>query len=421
MARVKIRTGNPKDPRLKQKLLEILSTHDVYVTKIIETRDAFVILTNTDQDLDKIFNGTTEGKLEENNFFPQLPPALQSQRSVMIFNVDQYIYDHHEADMEQEITEKNRFTQGEINTLFKFPKSRTIKITFNKTQIAKKTTEVGLRLFAMSIPPHQIKQHKFYDIKICYKCYEMETHTTRDCPKGTDYKICSECGSEDHIWRDCHREQKKCINCGDEHRTMAMRCPKRKEIINNKRKEEENRQNNTYSNIVKSATINIPQGTQQPPIRPETHSTIFSCMMHAHLVNMAKPGTYEIELNKMLKLNNLPPIRTPANPPSKLILDAYYGTGQANTEETETTNMDTTQEYIVETQAEAAAFPITETMKVTDQRRTDQEKEKTEPIKGKDIGLVIYTPKSQGWPKEGQSINKLTRRMEEKQIQMDLH
>lgn len=69
MASVKIKADNCRDPRRKQKLLEVLSINEVYLVKIIETRDGYVTLTNTDQDLNKIFNGTTDMKLEQNNLF----------------------------------------------------------------------------------------------------------------------------------------------------------------------------------------------------------------------------------------------------------------------------------------------------------------------------------------------------------------
>lgn len=66
--------------------------------------------------------------------------------------------------MKEEIMTRNSLTTSEIDTLMKLPKSRTMKITFKKTQVAKKTTEEGLLMFAMRIPSHQVKQAKFHNI-----------------------------------------------------------------------------------------------------------------------------------------------------------------------------------------------------------------------------------------------------------------
>lgn len=60
-------------------LLELLLTNDVYVTRIIETKDAFIILISNDNDLDCIFNGNTDTELENNHFCSQLPPELKAQ------------------------------------------------------------------------------------------------------------------------------------------------------------------------------------------------------------------------------------------------------------------------------------------------------------------------------------------------------
>lgn len=76
MARVRIKTPNVKDPRMKQKLLDIMSSSEVYVVNIIEANDAFVIITNSETDLDRIFNGQPDTLLEQDQFSPQLPPEL---------------------------------------------------------------------------------------------------------------------------------------------------------------------------------------------------------------------------------------------------------------------------------------------------------------------------------------------------------
>lgn len=42
-------------------------------------------------------------------------------------------------------------------------------------------------------------------------------------------------------WKDCNKEEKKkCIDCNREHGTMKMKCPKRKDIITEKRRRNEN-------------------------------------------------------------------------------------------------------------------------------------------------------------------------------------
>lgn len=47
-------------------------------------------------------------------------------------------------------------------------------------------------------------------------------------------------------------------------------------------------------------------GSHNINVGKDTAATILTCMLHAHLINIAEPGSYNNEINKLLKLNNLP-------------------------------------------------------------------------------------------------------------------
>lgn len=53
----------------------------------------------------------------------------------------------------------------------------------------------------------------------------------------------------------------------------------------------------------------------------DTAATILICTLHAHMTNIAKPGTYNQKINKLLKTNSLPTVKLPDNPPSLEILN----------------------------------------------------------------------------------------------------
>lgn len=109
MARVNIETVNAKDPRKTLKLLEILQCNDIYATRLIPVHEGFVVLTGSEDELDKIFNNSTDKKLQEKNFFPQIPPELIANRSVFLFRVDSLIFENNEEDMKTEIEKKNEW------------------------------------------------------------------------------------------------------------------------------------------------------------------------------------------------------------------------------------------------------------------------------------------------------------------------
>lgn len=94
-----------------------------------------------------------------------------------------------------------------------------------------------------------------------------------------------------NVWRDCKTSEKKCINCKGQH-TLAMKLPKRKEAINQKRKEEQTQTNNTYSSALKTSnTITSNQNINQLNISAKTHENIYASVLHAHFENIGKPST----------------------------------------------------------------------------------------------------------------------------------
>ena len=231
MARVKIKSKDTPSKERKLKLLEILCSNEVQVTKVFTTTDEFAILLLNEDNADTIFTKKVKSELAANDFQPLLPPELKVKKSVLVTRLDDLVYERDEEAIVDELIKHNTWIGDDIDTIYKFPNSQTIKITFTQTATAKKCTEKGLLAFNISIAPHTIKQETYISIRCCMKCYCLEEHTTRECPKPKDYKICSECSSIGHLWHQCKEEQKKCINCEGNHSTLAMRCTKRKEIM----------------------------------------------------------------------------------------------------------------------------------------------------------------------------------------------
>lgn len=414
MARVKIKSSNPKDPRRKTKLLEILSTNDIYVTRLIPTNDGFIILTSNENELDKIFNNTTDKQLERNEFSPQMPPQLSANRSVLLFKVDNHIFENSESSIKEELQNQNEWV-GEITQIYKFPRGNIIKVTFNETQKAIKALDNGLKMFSMKIAKYDMKQASFTSILTCFKCYQMEDHTTAQCKVDKSYKVCSECSSPNHTWRECKAEKKKCLSCNGEHSTLAMRCQKRKDIINQKRREEKERETTTYTEIAKRGGTKTVQAIQPQPANTE-HNTMYLCMLNAHFHNAGNPGEYEDALNKILNMNNLPSLKVPdSNPPSAKILSAInLESNKANV----SSNIKLPEN--VKAAQGLGAIPKTSTegneqqqqLKQKPQQRQMQQEQSTqdkEKVTGqttkkkpnmtaKDIGLMIITSKAQGWP-----------------------
>ncbi|KAK8386683.1 hypothetical protein O3P69_017858 [Scylla paramamosain] len=262
MGRVRIKHPRSKELGVRRKLLDLLAP-GIKVTRLIPTHDAIIVLTPTDQDADAIFQDGLPARLAAEGFSALVPPELRAQRTIICFNLDDLVYENSPEDIAVEV--RDQHTWAEAETVYKFPRSSTIKITFKSSDMAGKALREGIRLFHINIPGHQIRREYYVPLLTCNRCNAVEEHPTSSCPHPSDFVQCSECSSKEHSYRDCTANQKKCLHCGGEHSARAMRCPKRKKAL--KIKEEASRQNRgtastSYARAAQSA--GPPAGSTAP-------------------------------------------------------------------------------------------------------------------------------------------------------------
>ena len=407
MARVKIKHKGLTSRENKLKLLEILCKNEIHVTKVIDAHDGYAVLLLNEAHAEHVFIKKVKEELQQNDFSSLMPPDLKVKKSVIASRLDDLIYERSEEEIFNELSSQNQWIGDDLDSIFKFPNSNTIKITFTQTSQAKKCTEKGLLAFNLSIPPNDVKLETYIHITCCMRCYALEKHNTRDCSKDRNYKICSECSQEGHFWYNCKEKDKNCINCGGNHSTLAMRCSKRKEIVKEKRKEEAERGRQTYAGIAgASAThalqTNIANSTHSTPlVTREDTLKINICITHAHYMNMANPGTYEGELNKILTLNNLPKIKIPSIPDSRKIFNSMPQQSESRASEAPE----------VKPRKEREGKHSNEQGKESKEVQIDRELEEMEqeiqPKDSKEIGLQIFTTDERGWPTENFTIDDL--------------
>ncbi len=317
MGRVKIKHPRPKELATRSRLLQLIAP-TVRVTRLIPTTDSVVVLTATDKDTDAIFQEDVLQKLFSENFTALLPPDLKAQRTVLCFRLDDLVYQHEACEMKKEVERVQ--TWAKLEEIYKFPRSNTVKFTFRSSEMARRARSEGLLLFSISVPPHQMKEETYIPLLTCNTCYAIEDHSTKQCPCPQGYKVCSECSSNDHTFRECSSPEKQCLHCGQAHSCMAMRCPARKKAY--KEKEERLRTESTRSTSIsyaQAASSPASEGTQG------LNLTGLVCVMHAHMVNCAEPGSFQTTLSASLAMNGLPDIKLPPNPPSQAIIRAITG------------------------------------------------------------------------------------------------
>ena len=166
MPRVKIKCRGTPTKEKKLKLLQILCSKEIHVTKVFDTNDGFALLLFNEEHVDKVFSNELKEALNKENLTPLLlPPEQKVKKSVIVTRVDDVILLEHEStDIADEMEARNGWMEGEIEQIFKFPNSPTLKITFAQTITAKKCVERGFLAYNLKVSPNNIKQETYIPV-----------------------------------------------------------------------------------------------------------------------------------------------------------------------------------------------------------------------------------------------------------------
>ena len=102
--------------------------------------------------------------------FPLMPPELRAKKSVIIPGVEDVIWEYNDEGIMAEIETRNTWIRDELESVYKFPNTQTLKLTFTQTSYPKKCSETGIKAFAISIPAHIIRTETFIPIKCRVRC-----------------------------------------------------------------------------------------------------------------------------------------------------------------------------------------------------------------------------------------------------------
>lgn len=328
MPRIRIKHPRPREGQTKLQLLQIVAEENIFLAGVHVANDALIAITATEKDADKLLAKKTVDLLTAQDFTPIIPFEVRCRRSIICHHVDDVVFENSEEDIKEEVVKQQSWAK--VIRVTKFPnrqrQNNTFKIELEESNIAEKAEGSRLLMFQMSITPNQIRREQYTPLLTCLKCYKIEDHITKDCNMPPDYKICSECCSPGHTYRECQSQVKKCINCGDNHRTMAMRCRTRKEAIKRKEVEkksaESRKSNQTYSSAAAKPGANEANTALLSSLPSDSPLTkYFIGMLHAHFLNSIEPGSYQRHYSEFAKLNKLQDVIWPPNIPSQKILE----------------------------------------------------------------------------------------------------
>ena len=326
--KIKLRISDNENKRdLWNKITSTLTKHSVIVSKLITNRsgDSMSAVLSTINDADKIFQTQCLIDLGNINVTPMMTPELKAQRTIMAYNVDEFVYSESEHEL---IHIMNSSKQYEAESVHKL-RNNSLKITFRSIENATKVLQHGLRICNISIPATSLRRDRYVNVTFCYKCYSMDGHTSKDCNKPADFKICSTCSDTTHTFNFCNAPQDKykCVNCKGNHKTTSYACKDRKlketEIIRRlngnstpaksyastaKSNIQSINRTDTNSNNINNTTpvTTIPSYNAQI-MKDITHqvSTTLTCIILAQAKSNSTQDNFDNILQKLLSLNDI--------------------------------------------------------------------------------------------------------------------
>ena len=321
--RIRPLQGGGTTTTAKNELCALIYDEGIKFSRMIPTRDTFTVVCLSEEEVDLLIATNTIEKLRSKQYEVIVPPHLKARKTVVIKRLDRDVTMMSEEALKQDLEMRNCWVK--VEEIVKFPNMQNmLKVRFSDIKMARKAVEMGLSIHTYHLNKDQVEMEEFIQLTPCWTCYKYE-HSSKDCPEK-NIKKCSECASIGHTFRECtERTNYKCLNCDGPHRTLAAVCPIRKlkiKDLRNQRRESKKQfeiENRTYCAVAKL-------GKELPKLREPEKPNLnlntdlsFKAMIiliHAHLANIARPGSFGKTVKTLLRQNNLPEVNLPDDAPS---------------------------------------------------------------------------------------------------------
>lgn len=305
---IKLKCGQEKSQSLWSEIMRMLSSFDIRPYKLVPVTGGYLVYINDATDCDRFLSEPVIAALNTESCVPVVPPEIIAKRTVILHGIDNQVMEASVDELRQDLSERNMWI--ELDSVFKLKNGKSIKIVCKSHTAAARCLTEGVRISYTSIPPRNIVADRFVKVTYCFKCYALEDHIARDCPKPSDYKVCSLCSAMDHTFRDCTVDTKCCVNCNGEHSAISFACPLRRDIKKKILSTTVNKNVSYSSNSeLYSATLKKSDASTINYGGNSDLTKSFMCIVMAGVSESREAGSFEGCLGDLLKANKLPAVK----------------------------------------------------------------------------------------------------------------
>ena len=240
------RYANLSEAKKEQILLRAIETrgNSISTRKIFHLPDGFKIQVHSETDVDKILASDCRKRLLKVELEPFISPEKLANQTVVVYTRSAIVHESTKDEIVQDIKQNDETL--EIQEIWKDREMGVLKLTFKNSTQAKKIIEGGLYLMGFHLNSYDMDYGEYIPIRQCLRCYELETHASRQC--RITYDFCGDCATRGHRYDTCTSTVHRCINCinaGKDynetlHKARSNTCPIKKQILKDKRQERRN-------------------------------------------------------------------------------------------------------------------------------------------------------------------------------------
>ena len=306
MVRIRVRIiehdGAPKN----HFVWEGLHKAKAFVYKVVQAKEAFYLITDNEQ-AELILRDHIREFWREKGLEAQTSPELVASRTILVRGVEWCVAEQSEIHLKNKI--EAEYPDWKLEKVIKIPNNdKLMKLICSNIRTANDILDKGFVVYNQRFAGRSLEREMYLNITPCLKCYKYE-HSTKKCQTPEGFKVCSECSKKGYRYNECSSQMKKCLNCGQPHKTLAFKCPIRKEVVKQKIGELKQRK---QEKIPEATLRNAVAKQMQEDLPPNYLTIIASAITMANIREQECPGVYQYIVDEMYKANDLPAVKYPA-------------------------------------------------------------------------------------------------------------
>ena len=285
MVRIRVKITRHDGASKKETVWKGLHQAKAFVYKVVQSKDAFYLITDNEQ-AELILKDHVKQFWRENGLEVQTPLELVASRTVLVRGLEWCVAERSENDIKSKI--EAGYSDWQIERVIKIPNNdKAMKVICANVRTSDDILDKGMVLYNQRFSGRSFEREMYINITPCFKCYKYD-HITKKCQTPEGYKVCSEYSRQGHRFNECSSQIKKCLNCGQPHKTLAFKCPVRKESVKKKLGELKQRK---QEKIPEATLRNVVAKQMQEDLPPNYLTVIASAIMIANIREQEYPAT----------------------------------------------------------------------------------------------------------------------------------